>query len=371
VNVGVDGGYKVNTGNRLGLGLDWTKVNPERPDFDNVKDARWTLEWRNTALESLTARVKYTNLHRRADFLEANSGANPNFAAYLDRFVRRFDMNNLDQDTWKVVLDWTPKENLDLGFETILKNNKYQQVTFGRTGDKRNEYYVTATYTVPDSWSATLFADWENIQYDGSYRQIGNLNSLDGTPGTTNPLTTAAGVNIYDPNTAPICAGNAAFPAGTLPQNFVGGPGCNFNWNSKVKSGNRSLGGAVDFPVTRGLKIRASLWLEKSDGSADFASQQNFGVPLNIPKYDAYSKTAFNLRAMYPMNKNWDLTVGYAYEKVTRDDTQYDNYQNVVWVGGNVITGAANSTPNYLAGTYANPNYTANVLFVTARYNFR
>jgi len=51
------------------------------------------------------------------------------------------------------------------------------------------------------------------------------------------------------------------------------------------------------------------------------------------------------------------FTLGWAYEKYVYDDAQYNGYQ--------YAPGTA-----YLTGAYANPNYRANVYFLSAAYKF-
>ncbi len=323
-NFGVQAGFKVSPKHKLSAGLDRTNVKPgSRPDFDNVRETRVFAEWKANATDALTARLKYQVLQRRSDFLEGNAGTGTNDDVYIERFMRRFDLAPLNQDQVKLALDWSPRDYLSLGFETILKVNKYKDTTIGRTKDTRDEYYLTATWNVPDKYSLTLFADFENVKYESYHRNYVNGGNAD--------------VN--------------AAPTATQ-----------YNWSQTIKSSNTAYGGALDVPVNARLKLRGSLWIEDADGTAEFASQNNFGTPLNIPNWDAYRKTAVNLRGIYALNKNWDVTVGLANEHFSSDDAQLSNYNYTIRTGTN---------QGFLSGAYAFPNYTANILYLTAKYNFR
>ena len=325
-SLGVAVGFKVAAKHKLSAGVDRTNLKPgQRPDFDNVRETKVFAEWKTNAVQNLTARLKYQVLQRRADFLWGNAGTGVNDNVYIERFMRRFDLAPMDQDSVKLMLDWSPRDYLSLGLETIFKTNKYKETTIGRTKDTRDEYYLTGTWTVPDKYSVTLFADFENVKYESYHRQF--------TFGTTSNA---------DPSAAPTST--------------------QFNWGQTIKSRNTAYGGALDVPVGARLKLRASLWIEDADGTAEFAAQNNFGTPLNIPNWDAYKKTAVNLRGIYALNKNWDMTVGLAQEHFESDDAQMSNYNYTIRTGTN---------QNFLSGAYAFPNYTANILYLTAKYNFR
>ncbi len=64
-----------------------------------------------------------------------------NDPAYLQRFVRTFDLAPLTQNRVKVDLDWAAADSLGVGFEYLYKDNNYHTTMLGRTGDTRNEVY--------------------------------------------------------------------------------------------------------------------------------------------------------------------------------------------------------------------------------------
>ena len=66
--------------------------------------------------------------------------------------------------------------------------------------------------------------------------------------------------------------------------------------------------------------------------------------------------------AIYKVDKNFDLTLGYAYEKYSYSDAQLNGYNYTQITGG---------AANYLSGAYANPNYNANIFYVSLKYKLQ
>jgi hypothetical protein len=328
-NYGIDAYYRINRQNRVGAGYDHLDIERTRFDFDRTKDKKFFVEWKNTSLDSLAARVKYTTLKRDSNFLLANDGANANDVLYWNRFLQAYDAANLDQDQWKVTLDWTPMDFVDVSLEGISRKNKYRDQTLGRLKDDRREVYVSASYGQPGAVRFTVFGDIEDVKYDSRHRVVG----------------TATAPGAYDPNT----------PATAT----------NYNWESTAKDKNWAFGVAVDWPVMEKITVKLSAMRYKTDGQVDFASQTavtspTYPQPLSL--YDDTERSSINLRAVYAFNKTWTFTGGYAYEKFDYKDAGYDGYRYTI--------PAATNQNSYLNGYYANPNYKVNILYGLATYRF-
>jgi hypothetical protein len=56
-NAGVDGWWRVTKGNRLGFGYDWFNQKQNRPDFSSETTNTFWVEWKNTSLDTLMARI--------------------------------------------------------------------------------------------------------------------------------------------------------------------------------------------------------------------------------------------------------------------------------------------------------------------------
>jgi MtrB/PioB family decaheme-associated outer membrane protein len=325
-NAGLDAYYRLNRANRIGAGIDWWDIERERLDYDETRDTRLFAEWKNSALENVTARLKYTHLIRRSDFLRANAGLNSSDPEFLNRFVARYDASDLDQDALKLAVDVTPVPLVDLSFEGIYKNSKYKDTVLGRTKDRRYELYGSVGLGDPNRFRVLVFGDIEHIKYDSFHRNISNL--------------TAPGA--YDPETPPIAQ--------------------NYNWSAVNKDKNWVAGVAADWPVMERLLLRGSFLYYKTDGNADIQSQNNFGNPLPINEYDDTKKTSFNVKGTYTVNRNWAVTAGYAYERYEYRDIQYNDYQYII--------PAANNATSYLNGYNAFIPYKANIVYLLGTYRF-
>src|SRR5512146_2243298 len=178
-------------------------------------------------------------------------------------YSRAFDFANVNQNLVKLVLDATPAPLFDLGFEGIFKENKYKDVTFGRTRDKREEYYVNAAYGNPSVFRFTVFADMEIVHNDAYHRQAAPPEGLPTDPPTSSK----------------------------------------YNWGSTTKDKNYSIGFGADWPVMDRLMFKGSYIWAKTEGSADF-TWQNAGqftaanTPLPIQQYDNTKRDLLNLRAV-------------------------------------------------------------------------
>lgn len=345
-NFGVDVGYRFNPQNRLVLGLDYVDLKRNRIDFDETEDKRASIEYKNTSLDQLSARVKYQYLQRRSHFLESAAGADANDPEFLNRFIARFDASNVDQNLVKLGLDFNPAELLDLSVEGIFKHNDYKDTVLGRTKDTRQQFYASVGYGDMNAFRVMAFADVEFIQYDSYHRNISTVssgtgvapnNSQSGNCQTTFP-------NCYDPNT----------PANNS----------NYNWAATNKDRNWAVGLGADWAATQRLKLHSSLLWQMTHGTVDFAVQSGAtpatpAVPIG--NYDDTRKLSFNLKGTYAYSKAWEFTGGYAFEKFHFNDISYAGYQYTIGAG---------ATASYLSGAYAFPDYIVNAVYVVGTYKF-
>jgi MtrB/PioB family decaheme-associated outer membrane protein len=331
-NYGFDAYYRLDRANRLGGGYDYLDGKREgRFDYDRTKDSRIFLEWKNTSLDNLGARFKYTRLNRDSNFLLGSSGTGTTDPNYENRYVTAFDLSNVTQDQFKLTLDFTPMERLDLGFEGIVKNNDYRDNVLGRLSDDRQEVYLNASYGTPGGTRFTVFGDYESIKYDSRHRIVGS--------GSTN--------GAYEPSS----------PANAS----------NYNWSGNIKDRNWAAGFAFDWPATEKLAIKASAIYYRTDGSVDLALQE--GVPASVTRpgpianWDDSKRTSITVKGVYAFSKALSFTAGYAFEKYEYSDSQFDGYRYTV--------PSSSRQDSYLDGVYANPQYKANILYATVSWRFQ
>jgi MtrB/PioB family decaheme-associated outer membrane protein len=339
-NVGFDVYWRVARGQRIGFGYQYWNVDQNREDYDHHTDNVLFVEYKNAVLDNLAARLKYEHLERRSDFLRSNDGVDGNDPAFIERFVGRFDLANLNQDKVKLTVDWNPIPLLDFSLEAIYKNNDYRDFTLGRTKDRRDEVYGSVSYGDPAKVRFTLFGDVENIKYDSFHRNVG------AGVCTATPPAVPAGPNCFDPSSPP---------------NSIA-----YNWSATNKDKNWTVGFGLDWPAMDRLMVKASVLYYKTDGTADMSSQSNFGNPLPINAFDTSETTSLNLKGIYDINKNWSVTGGYSYEKYSYSDARYNGYQYTIPFPG-VTT---NTSQTYLNGYNAFTPYKANIFYLLGTYHF-
>lgn len=341
-NYGLDVGVRVGRDNKLTFGYDASKLERERRDSTKTDEDRFSVEWKNQTLDTVTARAKVQMLERRSNNVGATQGTGPTDVLYLQRFVARYDVSNLDQTLLKLGVDVTPADNFDLGAEFLLKNNKYKDTVLGRTKDDRQEIYLSMSYGDRDVFRITAFWNQEVIKYDSYHRTIN-----------------ASPCPIIPPATTPSPCFDPFQPATTTV----------FNWGATNRDTTTSFGLGFDWPTSDRLKMRGSLVWARSDGSVGVTAQTlPSGAPaatlLNITNYGNNEKFTLTLKGDYRVNRNWELTGGVTYEDMQFNDVQFNNYTYIVpAVGSGVST-------SYLSGWYANPTYTATIVYLMAKYKF-
>jgi MtrB/PioB family decaheme-associated outer membrane protein len=329
-NAGVEAGYRINRENKLTGIYDYYDVDRDRIDFTGNTDNKFSVEWKNSSLDELTGRVKYQYLSRRSDYALISTSelvvANP-----TEFYVRRFDLANVDQNMFKIVLDASPAQFVDLGFEAIYKKNDYKDTQLGRTDDKRQEYYASISFGDPKSFRVMLFGDIEFVEYNSVHR-IG--------------ATTLANA---DPAAPPSGAPNSSI----------------YTWNAKNEDKSWQVGLGADWLPMDRLKLNASLIWAKTEGTTEFNAQPGtiinppFFYPIN--NFDNTTRKSLSLKGTYRIDRNWEVTGGYAYERYKYSDIGYDNTTYVAGTG----TGAS-----YTTGQFAFQPYSANIFYVYGTYKF-
>jgi MtrB/PioB family decaheme-associated outer membrane protein len=317
--VGAEAGYRLTRANKLSGGLEWTDIDREREDFDNNEEWRAFVEWKNSSFDWMTSRIKYQYMERTGDF-------NPNIPVLtqnpMDLFVRRFDVANVEQNLVKLALDFNPAPLLDIGVEAIYKENQYKDTILGRTEDTRHEVYASVSYGDPKKWRVHLFGDVEYVKFDSNHRV-----------GTGNP----------DPSS--------------------GSNATTFNWTSKNEDDSWQVGIGADWAVHTRLMLKASLIYAETDGHTDFTVAPGGPTTPFVPidASDDTTRVSFNLRGIYQLARQWELTAGYAYEKYNYSDIAYDNTRYVAGTG---------TTSSIVTGQFSFQNYEAHIGYLIAKYRF-
>lgn len=311
---------------KLSVGYEFLKLERERarPDAVFSRDDSFYFELKNNSLEWLTAKMKLKRLNRKGDFQDGNN----NDSNYLWYF-RRFDVASKIEDSVKLALDFDPTERFNLGLEYIYKKNDYTQSVLltGRQSDQRDEYYVDMAYQTPNILTLTAFFDYEKVRNTALYRS----NSTDPALGSTSSTV--------------------------------------YNYTGDLTDATYSYGVGLRAPIIKNkLDFVASWTYEKANGNVDFQSPNDWGAGgsankwWDVPISDDYTKQAVNLKAIYHVAKNLDMTFGYAYEDYTYEDLSTQGYQ--------YLMPNTTSPTMFFTGAYTDSNYRVNTAYLVVGYKF-
>lgn len=270
---------------------------------------------KNNLLEMVSGKLRYEHQFRSSEYpaLDLYLATNRMF------YFRPFEAANKNMDAIKAELEFEPMHGLSIGAQYAFKMNKYTDSPLGLQDDNRHEVYVDATYAVGIA-KLNLYGEVEMVEANTKY--------FTGTYGT------------------PATATN------------------NFFIDSKRKDVNYAVGGKVGVDIMRDrLSLTTGYRYESANGSNDF-SLSNAAIMTtpysNVIALDDYIKHSLEAKLTYKANKNWSFDLGYLYEHLKYSDDAYAGY-NYFPVAG---------ATNYLTGAYNNPNYDANVFYLSTKYTF-
>ena len=364
-NVGFDVWWKFARGNRLGFGWDYVNLDQDRFDYDKSHSNKLWVEYKNTMLDSLAARVKYQYVKRDSDSNLSNAGLNANDPQYLFRYTSAFDLQSSTANILKLNLDWNPIASVGVSFEGVWSKTDFDNVTFGRTQSDRQGYFLSGTWAAAEKVSLNAFGSWEQTKYPSNHRYIGSVSSGSGTAPNNSPpgWCTTNNLDCFSP---------------FAPPGIVAGVPQSYNWNSETQDQTWMIGVGGDWQAMNALKLTASYLYVSNEGDATFGVQNNLTLPtqpLSIPNVDNSKQQFFNLKGTYAYNKNWSFTGGYSYMKYSHDDISTNGYTYAlpavsVVSGAIVPTPASNTALSYGNGYDAYTDGHSNIFYLYVTYKF-
>ncbi len=355
--IGAEGTYRFTKNLKGILGYEYSDVQRRSQEFEtaeasegafhgselqipDVWDNKFTAQLVYNPIDWLGTRLKYQKLYRGVHFnrdpVDPTTDFNTQFNVALANQTRRFDVGNKEQDMFKLMVDLTAIQNLDVALEYAYKRDKLTSTAFGYQSVERNEVVVDANYTWKD-FKFYGFFDWDSATTEQLNRQA----------------TGAAGQSPY---------GNS--PPTTT----------NFNWKADLKNDNYAYGiGAVVPVVKKKLSLIFQYDFEKNNGAADFTSQAfttastAVGVNNNnisMAPWDDYTRQQISARLVYAVTKELGLTFGYLYSQFRLNDAQLAGYTNVPLSATGVPLAFLQT------GAYTNQNYNVNLFYLKAIYRF-
>jgi hypothetical protein len=353
-NVGFDAWWKFAPGNRLGGGWDYNNLDQERIDYDKAHWNRFWLEYKNTMLDTVTARLKYQYIKRDADHNFTTEGFSPNDPRYLLAFTSAFDMQSSTTNQLKLYLDWSPTPAIGLSFEGTWSKVDFDDVTLGRTKADRQGYFLSGNWNASDALRFNAFGSWEENKYPSNHRYIG---TVAGGPSPPSGFCTNANPSCYDPFAPPF-------------QQSPGSSTASYNWDSQTKDQTWMIGIGGDWQAMETLKLSASYLYVENKGNATFGYQSpivlNNPPVLPINNFDSSKQQWFNLKGSWAYNKNWSFTGGYSYAKYSHNDIGTEGYQYTAPYPGV----ATNASLSYLSGYDAFTDGHNNIFYLLVSYKF-
>lgn len=321
-NAGLDATFNLGMDTRLTAGYEFMDIDRRnRPDVDSNTDNLLFVKAKNTSLDMVTAKVEYTFLDRDADSVN-DPTLTPSDAAYISRFIQRYDHTTKTKNELKLILELYPADSIDVGLEYAYVNNDYDDVTLGRTEDIGHEFYLDLMWRLSQTCSLNGFAGYEKYDADSNH-----YNHRAGFQGQTADPTVDDG----------------------SPSSFV--------WTRSLDDNFWTLGLMGKLAVIpEKLTLSLSGQYQDSDGETDFTTQGT--SPLgNIDKSEDYDITTVEAKALYSVTENLALALGYIYEETEYEDLQYIGYD--YQPSGSLLTGA-----------YADHDYETHLGYLTVKYTF-
>ncbi len=325
-NAALDVAYRLTNDNRVSLGYDYTKIERAeeiRFDAEKTEDQLFSVEWKNTSLDFMTAKVRYEYLNRNSDF---NGVAAVDPAAdetQIFAYFRPFDAANKEQDKVAVTLEIAPCDFADLGLEYNYKKADYDKTDLGRTDERSHEVMVDANLRLPGKANLYGYAAYEKAEIDANHRVY---SGADGT----------------------------ADPKGSFQDS------ANYNWTDERTDKSYYYGAKLEVPLfVEEFVVSLAYDYQKSDGESEFSANVSSvdAAFVDINNYDDYVKKTLNLKADYAISKALSVALGYLYETYKYDDVQWDGYQYILG-------------SNYLTGAYSDRDYKASTTYLTMSYQF-
>lgn len=293
-------------------------------------------------LDFMVANIGYERMDRENDATSVDTatpiGNTPTASVIaMSPYTRMYDTASQERDTYKFGIDLFPTDMLNLGFTVRHKEIDYNETGIGLTDQRDTAYGISADFTPNDTVSFSAYVDYSVAKFELLQRQ-GTVIAANASPDDTVPT-------------------DAAY---------------NVTTTQKDKSLDWGIGVNVNV-IPKTLALRAQYDHTKSDGSADYTygdnSAANDGIAtgwtndtIDYANWDDYKKDSLLLKATYSLSAQVDLTGGYAYEMYEYNDGHNDNY---AYVYQTAATGVG-----YLSGAGSDPDYTANVVFLSAKYKF-
>src|SRR5208337_2111828 len=128
--------------------------------------------------------------------------------------------------------------------------------------------------------------------------------------------------------------------------------------------------GADIYLIPKKLTLKLQYDYVNSNGNLDFGIFNSAALGdinpaannnnIDIGAWDDYRKSSFTGKIVYNISKSFTMAAGASVESYKYNDIIYSNY----------LYNSSNAPLPILTGAYANPSYSATVVFLTSTYRF-
>lgn len=320
---GADLDFRIRRDLHLLAGYRHVDLDRSRDDIYRTRDDVYSAEARWSPLQIGMLKVGYEKLIRVGNHQVTDLTTDP-----VEIWVRTFDAASKDMETFKATLALAPLDVLSFNVGCKYRRSSYTETTLGLLRDETKGFNIDADYTIGKFARVFGYFDYDIVTSTQFQRNFVT----------------------------------AADPYGTL-QNAT-----NFNWESDQKDKTFDLGVALDlYVIPEKLTVRLSGDYLRAHGTNDFTyftstalTEGRTNDNIDIGNWDSYRQEFYMIKFLYRYTASTLFTFGYAYDKYTFSDAQYNEYVYTLGSPANI----------YLTGAYANPDYKANVVFFGVVHRF-
>jgi MtrB/PioB family decaheme-associated outer membrane protein len=330
-SAGIDLGFKLPAQFHLQTAYGYTITDRIRGDLPETRDNLYSAELKWKGSDFITPKIGYEHLERSSDHEALNKlyASDQQQENAIAPFFSRFDAANQSRDIYKAAVDIYPLDKLNFNIGYKYKMIDYQNTVLGLRRTTGHVANIDAGYTIGNIVQLSAYVDYE------ANRSYLFLRTLPAPPVTT--------ANPFGPSDA-----------------------TSYNWDARMQDNSFAYGARVDlFIIPKKLTLVVQYDNVNSNGRDDFTylfggalaggrTQDN----IDIGAVDDYTLRSLIAKVVYTPWKPLTMVAGYAYESFTYNDAAWDGYVNVP------------NANTFLTGAYANPNYHANVVFISANYRF-
>jgi len=300
----LEASYRLPMGYRLTAGYDYDEKKYEGMADEGYRDKMQEDTYRVALRKSMSETVNGSVILSHSNRTGSAWGSTP--SSYGDHWIAPVQFSDRQRDKVKLLLDWSPLDNLDLqfAFENAYDDYASRVNDMGLDSGRSSLYTLDVNYQLSDSWRLNSWYSLGNNKIKQNERQ---------NPRSVN----AAAENIQS------CSG----ASGTLT--------CN-PWSANLKLRSEGFGAGIQGKITSKLEVGAQ-YLYSHDrnvydisvGGVQAGSNANSQVlsGAGVLPDTVYSVSTFRLFGKYPVAKTTVLRLDYIYDRRKMDDYTWSNWR--------------------------------------------